>query len=167
MENENTRAEEKNGTQESGASSESTSNPNAGADQVKSQFQSAADSIKQIPKKEDLHGLTFEQLFAGRIDKMNFLYAVVLSIVVGFFLMMIPVLGWIASMVLGFVGLGATARRFHDINLTGWYTILALVPVLNLIVILYLIVAEPLDNNNHYGPKPDPKRTFFHALLNI
>ena len=50
-----------------------------------------------------------------------------------------------------------TIRRLHDRNHTGWLSLLILVPLLNLIFILYLIFAKGDDRSNQYGPRRTTK----------
>ena len=127
----------------------------------------ASRRYQDVPKKEDLKGFKFEKLFEGRVDKENFIYALVGGIILGFILMYIPVIGWAIALALGVVGLGMTARRLHDVNQTGWLALLMFVPVLGLVGVIYLALLDAVDKDNHYGPKPDPKRGFYHAILNI
>lgn len=46
-----------------------------------------------------------------------------------------------------------TIRRLHDRNHTGWLSLLILIPLVNLIFILYLIFAKGDDRPNQYGPR--------------
>lgn len=46
-----------------------------------------------------------------------------------------------------------TIRRLHDRNHTGWLSLLILIPLLNLIFILYLIFVKGNDRSNAYGPR--------------
>ena len=48
-----------------------------------------------------------------------------------------------------------TIRRLHDRNHTGWLSLLMLVPLANVILMLYLIFAPGDDRSNSYGsPRP-------------
>lgn len=42
-------------------------------------------------------------------------------------------------------------RRFHDLNRTGWLSLLLIVPLVNIIMILYLLFARGSDGVNDYG----------------
>ncbi|WP_407306762.1 TMEM128 family protein [Acinetobacter sp.] len=50
-----------------------------------------------------------------------------------------------------------TIRRLHDRNHTGWLSLFMIVPLLNLIFILYLIFAKGDARNNQYGPRRTTK----------
>jgi uncharacterized membrane protein YhaH (DUF805 family) len=43
-------------------------------------------------------------------------------------------------------------RRFHDINASGWWSILMVVPILNLVAILVLILKAGTIGANSFGP---------------
>lgn len=48
-----------------------------------------------------------------------------------------------------------TARRLHDLNQSGWFMLLMLLPVINLVFILYLLFASGTKGPNTYGvPRP-------------
>ena len=49
--------------------------------------------------------------------------------------------------------LAAAARRLHDTNRSGWLQLIALIPVLGWIAIIYLLAQEGKDPNQ-FGPAP-------------
>ena len=51
-------------------------------------------------------------------------------------------------------GFGLAARRLHDFNKSGWWSILTLVPFLNVILALVLIFKKGQTGENHYGEDP-------------
>ncbi len=58
---------------------------------------------------------------------------------------------YIVSLVLSIM---FTKRRLNDLNRSGWWFLLYLVPVLNLILGIYLIFFSGTDSSNDYGPMP-------------
>ena len=48
-----------------------------------------------------------------------------------------------------------TKRRLNDLDHSGWFSVLMLVPFLNLIGGLYLLFAPGTSSNNRYGAKPE------------
>jgi uncharacterized membrane protein YhaH (DUF805 family) len=105
-------------------------------------------------------------MFEGRLDNMNYFYGALISIVLGYVLMWIPLLGWLLSLALAIVGFAMTARRFRDIGVTGWASLLLFVPLANILAIVYLCWRKGDTAANLYGPTPDPKREMFRAILN-
>lgn len=51
-------------------------------------------------------------------------------------------------------GLGVSIRRLHDTSKSGWFLLLALVPVINLVVI-YFFILESKNSANEYGDPPN------------
>jgi uncharacterized membrane protein YhaH (DUF805 family) len=47
-------------------------------------------------------------------------------------------------------------KRFHDLNRSGWLSLLMLIPLINLIVGLLLLFAPGKPEVNNYGPPPPP-----------
>jgi uncharacterized membrane protein YhaH (DUF805 family) len=59
------------------------------------------------------------------------------------------------------VGLGAgilasfpQVKRLHDLNMSGWFYWLSLIPLVNLIFGLYMLFARGTVGPNRYGPDP-------------
>jgi len=44
-------------------------------------------------------------------------------------------------------------RRLNDLNRSGWYLLLFIVPVINLLLIIYLLFFSGTDGENDYGPQ--------------
>jgi uncharacterized membrane protein YhaH (DUF805 family) len=51
-------------------------------------------------------------------------------------------------------GLAVFARRMHDINRSGWFILLFLIPIIGWIIILYFLVTKGTATDNFYGPPP-------------
>jgi len=47
--------------------------------------------------------------------------------------------------------IAVTARRLHDTNRSGWLQLIALIPVLGWIAIIYFLIQKPKEPNN-FGP---------------
>lgn len=47
-------------------------------------------------------------------------------------------------------------RRLHDLNQTGWLSVLILIPVLNILIAIYLVFFKGTEGNNQYG---EPRTT--------
>ena len=45
-------------------------------------------------------------------------------------------------------------RRLHDLDKTGWFSILTFVPFVNIIFGIYLWVVKGTDGGNRFGPDP-------------
>jgi uncharacterized membrane protein YhaH (DUF805 family) len=50
--------------------------------------------------------------------------------------------------------LAVTVRRLHDIDRSGWWIFINLIPLIGAIVLLVFAVSEGTPGNNRYGPNP-------------
>lgn len=89
--------------------------------------------------------------FDGRIGKkqylVSFLILLGISIVAAIVLGMLGSIGQIINLVVSIAvavaSFSIAIRRFHDLGKSGWFSLLLLIPLVNLIVIIYLCVADP------------------------
>ena len=112
--------------------------------------------------------------FQGRIGRMRYLaYSFGMSLLTGIVLMVVmPLLG--AGMAIAGGGMGIVSiltiavlyiativfsvmfakRRLNDLNRSGWWFLLFLVPVVNLLLAIYLIFFPGTPGGNNFGPAP-------------
>jgi uncharacterized membrane protein YhaH (DUF805 family) len=110
--------------------------------------------------------------FSGRIGRMRYLaYGIGLN----FLLMaiMIPLGGATAAMggeagmsMIGMLVIGIfyvatiavsvmfAKRRLNDLNRSGWWFLLFLIPIVNLLMAIYLVFFPGSDGSNNFGPAP-------------
>jgi uncharacterized membrane protein YhaH (DUF805 family) len=67
----------------------------------------------------------------------------------------IPPLTLIAYLAHFVPGLAVLVRRLHDIDRSGWWLLISLVPVLGSIWLLVLLCSEGTYGPNEYGPNPN------------
>lgn len=120
----------------------------------------------------------------GRIGRLRYLaYSVALS-----FVLIVPIgilsaillpsfndssgvamiiLGTLVAIAGAYINIAPAKRRFNDLNRSGWWAILLLIPYLNIIPWLYLVFARGNDGVNDYGAPamPPSTRVKFLALL--
>lgn len=106
--------------------------------------------------------------FAGRIGRLRYLayslawglVATVLSGVVGAIMgltgsLAAMMLGFIISVAIGLVPMFTLAvRRLNDLNVRGWWSLLLLVPLVNLAVVIYTLFWPGSSGSNRFGPAP-------------
>ncbi len=51
-------------------------------------------------------------------------------------------------------GLGVAIRRLHDTGKTGWWILIALVPLIGAIVLLIFMIQDGTPGDNAHGPNP-------------
>lgn len=78
-----------------------------------------------------------------------------IAVIIGMFILS---LGWLAFLVV--IALATVAqwmvliRRLHDLNLSGWWSLLYLVPYVDIIFCLYVLFAKGTDGPNRFGEDP-------------
>ncbi|MCP4333850.1 MAG: DUF805 domain-containing protein [Gammaproteobacteria bacterium] len=110
--------------------------------------------------------------FKGRIGRLRYLaYGVGANFLM--MLVMIPLVGASAFMggeagtsAIGMIGMvvfyAATIvvsamfgkRRLNDLNRSGWWFLLFLVPIVNLVLAIYMLFFPGTDGDNNFGPAP-------------
>ena len=50
--------------------------------------------------------------------------------------------------------LAVTVRRLHDSDHSGWWVLIALVPILGALVLLFFMVLDSTPGTNRHGPNP-------------
>ena len=94
--------------------------------------------------------------FEGRTGRKSFWFFVLVNFVINMVLGIIPgIAGAILSVVFALAilcpSLGITARRLHDTGKSGWLQLVAIIPVIGLIALLYLCYQPPVSGSNEYG----------------
>lgn len=51
-------------------------------------------------------------------------------------------------------GLAAAVRRLHDVGKSGWFILIALIPLIGSIWLLVLLCTDSKPGPNEYGPNP-------------
>ena len=111
--------------------------------------------------------------FNGRIGRLRYL---AYGIGVNFLLMliMVPLAGATAFMggdpsssMIGMLGIGIfyvltivisvmfAKRRLNDLNRSGWWFLLFIIPIVNLLLAIYLIFFPGTNGSNNFGPAPE------------
>ena len=105
-------------------------------------------------------------VFSGRARRKEFwmfvLFNIIISIVIGLIERLLGlgsgdgagVLSIIYSLAVLLPSLGVSVRRLHDIDKTGWWLLIALIPVIGAIVLLIFFVKDSQAGENQYGLNP-------------
>lgn len=103
--------------------------------------------------------------FNGRATRSEFWWFVLFSVVVQIIARMLLgiSLGGLVALALLVPSLAVGSRRLHDIGKSGWLQLLALIPVIGWLVLLYWEVQPSQAEANQYGdaaanvPPPPPE----------
>lgn len=100
--------------------------------------------------------------FSGRASRSEYWYFVLFTFICNLIAsagnIISPSLGTYCSYVLSIIfflpQLGVSVRRLHDINRSGWYYLLALIPILGWIVLLIFFCLKSNEGPNRFGESP-------------
>lgn len=87
--------------------------------------------------------------FSGRARRSEYWWFVLLNFIVG----CIPYVNLIWGLVIFIPSLALCVRRLHDTGRSGWWLLLVLVPIVNLLL-LYFYVCDSQPGTNEYGENP-------------
>lgn len=71
--------------------------------------------------------------------------------------------GYIAAFVFSFI---LMIQRLHDLNQPGWWSLLMMVPLANLILLVFLVFVPGTQGANNYGFQPPPNKVW-HWILGL
>lgn len=99
--------------------------------------------------------------FNGRARRSEYWYFCLFQVIVVWIVMGICLaiggIEWIANILsLAFFlpALGVSVRRLHDVGKSGWWYLIAFVPLVGGIYLLYLSCKDSEYGENEYGPNP-------------
>lgn len=96
--------------------------------------------------------------FNGRSTRSDYWYVVLanflIGLILGFIAGLIPQLSFLSTLYTLAVlipGIALVVRRLHDINKSGWYYLMALIPLAGFIIVLVYLCTASVNENNKYG----------------
>ena len=66
----------------------------------------------------------------------------------------IGLVGGIYSLAVLIPGLAVGVRRLHDTGRSGWWLLLALIPIIGAIILIVYFAQDSQPESNEYGPNP-------------
>ena len=99
-------------------------------------------------------------VFSGRSRRMEYWMFALFNFIISIILTCIDVfvgtavLGMLYGLAVLIPSLAVTARRLHDTDRTGWWILIAFVPVIGAIVLLIFMVLEGTPGSNRFGDNP-------------
>ena len=97
--------------------------------------------------------------FKGKASRSEYWWFYLFYIVAGVIPLFIPnklvmALGWIMIILLIIPSLAAAVRRLHDVNTSGFFIFIAIIPVLGAIIVLVKIIEKGTLGKNRFGEYP-------------
>jgi len=105
--------------------------------------------------------------FDGRASRQEYWFFMLFNILISAFLATIDffsgtfnfetglgLLSGIYSVAVLIPGIAVTVRRLHDTDRSGWWLLIALIPVIGAIVLFIFTVLDSTSGDNQYGSNP-------------
>src|SRR4051812_1615154 len=83
---------------------------------------------------------------------ISFIISIILAIIDG--IIHIRVLGSLYAILVLLPSIAVGVRRMHDIDKSGWWLLLLLIPIIGWIILLVLACLDSYPGDNKYGPNP-------------
>ena len=114
-----------------------------------------------------LEALKKYAVFSGRSRRKEYWYFVLFNLIVSLVLSAVDallgtlssssnvgLLGGIYGLAVLIPSIAVSVRRLHDIDRTGWWVLIGLVPLIGTIVLLVFAALEGSAGSNRFGPNP-------------
>ena len=99
--------------------------------------------------------------FSGRARRREYwmfaLISFLISVVIGVLASMISALGvltWVYTLATFIPSIAVGVRRLHDTGRSGWWGLLALIPLVGAIIVIVFLCQDSTPGDNAYGPNP-------------
>ena len=93
-------------------------------------------------------------VFTGRARRQEFWMFALINFIISFVLSFIGPLGYLYSLAVLIPCLAVGARRLHDTGRSGWWQLLALIPLIGAIVLIVFAAQDSQPGENQFGPNP-------------
>lgn len=114
--------------------------------------------------------MDLSKYFTGRLNRLNFLLGAISIFVISAILSKFDgrdawgLFTGLAVLFSIFFGFSLYIRRLHDISKSGWWSLLMLVPLVNIIFFFYLVFTDSTGKNK-FGAVPGKKIKFPNDIL--
>ncbi|WP_330442362.1 DUF805 domain-containing protein [Flavobacterium sp. C4GT6] len=102
--------------------------------------------------------------FNGRARRSEYWYFTLCNVLISIFLAIIGYvlelnfIGDIYSLAVLLPGLAVAVRRLHDVNKSGWFLLIGLIPLIGAIWLIVVLATDGDSGSNQYGE--DPKNPY-------
>lgn len=121
-----------------------------------------------------LEALKKYAVFSGRSRRKEYWYFFLINLIITFILLIVDkitgtyslqtgmgLLGSLYSIAVFIPNISVTVRRLHDINRTGWWVLIALIPIIGAIILLIFMVQDSTPGENRFGNNPKEPQSAF------
>ena len=129
------------------------------AEKVKNFFneiQARADDLKGPEPVDFVKAIKLLFLYAlnfkGRSSRSEYWWGYLFNFLLGLALNFVPLIGGLLSVAMIIPGVALAIRRMHDIGKSGWYLLMALIPLAGPIIALVYLCTASQPEANQWGP---------------
>ena len=90
--------------------------------------------------------------FKGRSSRSEYWWGYLFNFLLGLALNFVPLIGGLLSVAMIIPGVALAIRRMHDIGKSGWYMLMALIPLAGPIIALVYLCTASQPEANQWGP---------------
>ena len=102
--------------------------------------------------------------FSGRSTRADYWWVVLANALIGFIIGFVcgiigldqrvsMIISGIYSLAVLVPGIAIVVRRLHDINKSGWYYFMVLIPIAGPIIVLIYLLTDSVNENNQFGER--------------
>ncbi|MFT7560687.1 MAG: uncharacterized membrane protein YhaH (DUF805 family) [Flavobacteriales bacterium] len=99
--------------------------------------------------------------FSGRAHRTEYWMFVLINLIVSIVLNVIDgviglggILGLVYALAVLLPSIAVGIRRLHDTGRSGWWLLIALIPLIGAIVLIVFLVQDSAEGDNEHGPNP-------------
>jgi uncharacterized membrane protein YhaH (DUF805 family) len=103
-------------------------------------------------------------VFSGRSQRSEYWFYVLFYLIISIVLSVIDslvfkagsmgILGGVFALAMLVPSIAVAARRLHDTGRSGWWQLLALIPLIGAIILIVFLAQDTTPGENKYGPSP-------------
>ncbi len=99
-------------------------------------------------------------VFSGRARRKEYWMFALFNLIIALILLVVgtvihtQLLYYIYVLLVLIPSLAVAVRRLHDIGQSGWWFLIAIVPLIGPIILLFLFIRDSDPGENKYGPNP-------------
>ena len=100
-------------------------------------------------------------VFDGRSHREEYWMFVLCNVVIGLVLVLLSamvglhlIVGTLYKLAMAFPSIAVTIRRLHDTGKSGWWCLIAFIPIIGAVELLIFMAQDSHPGTNPYGPNP-------------
>jgi len=95
-------------------------------------------------------------VFEGRARRKEYWMFILINFIISVVLASLSfgILEGVYSLAVLVPGMAVSVRRLHDVDRSGWWLLVGLIPLIGILVLIYFCAQDSTPGTNAYGPNP-------------